>query len=156
MKILVYAHRLEVGGTQVNAIELATALRDLHGLEVVMFAQPGPMVRLIEEKGLCFLPAPDARFHPSLARMRALSDAVRREKPDLIHAWDWWQMSRRLLLRTFTDADSDGGIGHDDGTNPRVTKAIANNLWGSRTCCKSESGESPAGGTRCAAGRCSL
>lgn len=91
MKILVYAHRLEVGGTQVNAIELATALRDLHGLEVVMFAQPGPMVRLIEEKGLCFLPAPDARFHPSLARMRALRDAVRREKPDLIHAWDWWQ-----------------------------------------------------------------
>ena len=91
MKILVYAHRLEVGGTQLNAIELAAALRDLHGFEVVMFAQPGPMVRLIEEKSLRFLPAPDARFHPSPARMRALRDAVRREKPDLVHTWDWWQ-----------------------------------------------------------------
>lgn len=91
MKILVYAHRLEVGGTQVNAIELAAALRDLHGFKIVFFAQPGPMLRLIEEKGLRFLPAPDARFHPSLARMRVLRDVVRHEKPDLLHAWDWWQ-----------------------------------------------------------------
>lgn len=91
MKVLVYAHRLEVGGTQVNAIELAAALRDLHGFKIVFFAQPGPMVKLIEEKGLRFLPAPDARFHPSPARMRALRDMVRREKPDLLHTWDWWQ-----------------------------------------------------------------
>lgn len=91
MRVLVYAHRLEVGGTQVNAIELAAALRDLHGFEIVFFAQPGLMVKLIEEKGLRFLPAPDARFHPAPARMRALRDVVRREKPDLIHVWDWWQ-----------------------------------------------------------------
>jgi glycosyltransferase involved in cell wall biosynthesis len=91
MKILVYAHRLEVGGTQINAIELAAALRDLHGFEIVFFAQPGPMVKLVDEKGLRFLPAPDARFHPSPARMRALRDVVQREKPDLLHSWDWWQ-----------------------------------------------------------------
>lgn len=88
MKILVFAHRLEVGGTQVNAIELTAALRDLHGHEVVLFATPGPMVKLAEEKGLRFLPAPDARVHPSLARMHALRDAIRRECPDLIHVWD--------------------------------------------------------------------
>jgi glycosyltransferase involved in cell wall biosynthesis len=91
MKILVFAHRLEVGGTQQNAIELTAALRDLHGHEVVLFATPGPMVKLAEQKGLRFLPAPDARFHPSSARMRALRDAVRRERPDLLHVWDWWQ-----------------------------------------------------------------
>jgi L-malate glycosyltransferase len=91
MKILVFAHRLEVGGAQVNAIELTAALRDLHGHEVVLFATPGPMVRVAEEKGLRFLPAPDACVHPSLARMRALREAVRRERPDLIHVWDWPQ-----------------------------------------------------------------
>lgn len=91
MKVLVFAHRLELGGTQANAIELAAALRDMHGHEVVLFATPGPMSEVVRQKGLRFLGAPDARFHPSAARMRALRDAVRSERPDLIHAWDWWQ-----------------------------------------------------------------
>ena len=91
MKILVYAHRLELGGTQVNAIELAAALRDLHSHDVTLFATPGPMVNLVEEKGLRFLPAPEAWLHPSPVRMRALRGVVRSERPDLIHVWDWWQ-----------------------------------------------------------------
>lgn len=92
MKILIFAHRLEIGGTQTNAIELAAALRDLHGHEVVLFATPGPMVKLVEEKGIRFLPAPhDFSGYPSLARMRALRDVVKSERPDLLHVWDWWQ-----------------------------------------------------------------
>jgi L-malate glycosyltransferase len=91
MKILVYAHQLEIGGTQVNAIELTAALRDLYGYEVVLFATPGPMVKLVEEKGLRFLPAPEPRSHPSVARMTALRAAVRLERPDVLHVWDWWQ-----------------------------------------------------------------
>jgi glycosyltransferase involved in cell wall biosynthesis len=91
MKVLVFAHRLEIGGTQTNAIELAAALRDLHDFDVVVFATPGPMLHLVEEKGLRFLPAPDAFRHPSPARMRAVRRVVRQERPDLIHAWDWWQ-----------------------------------------------------------------
>lgn len=91
MKILVYAHRLEVGGTQVNAIELAASLRDNHGHDPVLFATPGPMVSLASEKGLRFRPAPEPGAHPSPARMRALRSTVRDEKPDLIHAWDWTQ-----------------------------------------------------------------
>lgn len=91
MKILVFAHRLEFGGTQVNGIDLAAAMRDMHGHEVVLFATTGPLVELAQEKGLRYTPAPDARFHPSPARMGALRDVVRRERPDLVHAWDWWQ-----------------------------------------------------------------
>jgi L-malate glycosyltransferase len=91
LKILVFAHRLELGGTQVNAIELAAALRDHHGFDVALFATPGPMVKLVEEKRLRFLSAPDACFHPSLERMRALRAAVRSERPDVLHVWDWWQ-----------------------------------------------------------------
>jgi glycosyltransferase involved in cell wall biosynthesis len=91
VKILVFAHQLEIGGTQTNAIELAAALRDVHGHEVVVFATPGPMVALIKDRRLSFIPAPNPRFHPSPARMRALREAVRSERPDLIHVWDWWQ-----------------------------------------------------------------
>ena len=91
MKILVFSHQLVMGGTVVNAVELATALRDLHGHDVVLFASPGPMVKLVREKKLRFLPGPDARFHPSLALMRALRNAVRSERPELLLAWDWWQ-----------------------------------------------------------------
>lgn len=91
MKILIFAHRLELGGTQTNAIDLAAGLRDRHGFKVVFHATPGPMQDVLSAKGLDLVPAPDARLHPSLARVRILRDLVRREKPDLIHAWDWWQ-----------------------------------------------------------------
>jgi L-malate glycosyltransferase len=91
MKTLVFAHRLQIGGTQVNAIELAARLRQAHGHEIVLFAAPGPMDRLIEEKGLRHRVAPDATYHPSLARMVALRRAIAAEKPDVLHVWDWWQ-----------------------------------------------------------------
>ncbi len=91
MKILVFAHRLEVGGTQANAIDLAAGMRDLHGCTTTLFATPGPMLKVAQDKGLRFVPAPDAYLHPSVARMRALRALVRCEKPDLVHAWDWWQ-----------------------------------------------------------------
>lgn len=91
MKLLVFGHRLEIGGTQTNAIELAAELRDRHGFDIVFHAAPGPMLSLIETRGLRFDPAPDVRFHPAPERVRALRTLVRRFRPDLIHAWDWWQ-----------------------------------------------------------------
>ncbi len=91
MKLLIFSHKLQFGGTQVNAIDLGAALRDLHGYEVVFFATPGPMAKVLHEKGLPLVAAPDPSRHPSPSRMSALRDAVRREKPDLIHVWDWFQ-----------------------------------------------------------------
>jgi L-malate glycosyltransferase len=91
VKFVVFAHRLEVGGTQVNAIELAAALRDFHGFEPVLFATTGPMVKLAQSKGLRFVAAPDAYRHPSPSRMAALRHLVNIERPVLVHAWDWWQ-----------------------------------------------------------------
>jgi L-malate glycosyltransferase len=49
------------------------------------------LIDTLPERGLRYLPAPDARFHPAVAIASALRHAVRRERPDLIHAWDWWQ-----------------------------------------------------------------
>ena len=91
MKILVFAHHLELGGTQTNAIELAAYLRDRHDHEVVLFATPGPAVQLAHDRGLRLVPAPMAHRHPSLARVRALRAAVEAERPDILHIWDWPQ-----------------------------------------------------------------
>jgi len=90
MKILVFLHELVLGGTTVNSIELAAALRDLHGHEVVFFATPGPMQQMVLDHGLRLIPAPVVRTHPSPARMRALRQAIRDEQPDLLHVWEIW------------------------------------------------------------------
>jgi L-malate glycosyltransferase len=105
MKVLVYAHRLAYSGTTVNAVELAASLRDMHGHDVILFATPGPMLDLVRERGLRYEPAPAAHMHPSPARMRALRQLMRRERPDVIHAWDWFQCvdafyAGHLMMRT--------------------------------------------------------
>lgn len=91
MKVLVFPHHLEIGGSQVNAIDLAAAVRDRHGHDVVFFATPGPARELIEARGMRLLTAPRPRTHPSWAMTRALHGAIRAEQPDLLHAWDWPQ-----------------------------------------------------------------
>ena len=40
MNVIVFARRLEVGGSQLNAVDLATGLRERHSLEVILFATP--------------------------------------------------------------------------------------------------------------------
>jgi glycosyltransferase involved in cell wall biosynthesis len=90
MRVLVFAHRLELGGTQTNAIDLSAALRS-RGHEVVLFATPGPALDLVRAAGLDFIEAPSADHHPSIRRGRALRRLVREFGPDVIHVWDWPQ-----------------------------------------------------------------
>jgi L-malate glycosyltransferase len=90
LKVLIYSHQLEIGGNQ-NAIDLAASLRDLHGYQVVFFATPGPNLHVVEEKRLRFVAAPAACAHPSPSRMWALRELVRQERPDLLHAWEYYQ-----------------------------------------------------------------
>jgi L-malate glycosyltransferase len=92
MKLVLSLHELALGGTTVNAIDLACALRDAHGHEVVIFASPGPMLGVLQRSGLRWLPAPTARAHPCLARMRALRKVVREELPQVLHVWDTWAL----------------------------------------------------------------
>lgn len=92
MKVLVFTHRLDLGGTQTNAIDLAASVRDRFGHDVVLFGTPGPAMKLATDRGLRVVPAPAARVRPSLKMMVALRDVVAAESPDLVHAWDWPQV----------------------------------------------------------------
>ncbi len=90
MRILSFAHHLEIGGSQVNAIDVATGLR-ARGHEVDVFATPGPAQRLLAERGIRLVPAPTPRGNPSPAVSRALARHLARERYDVVHAWDWPQ-----------------------------------------------------------------
>ncbi|ONH28980.1 glycosyltransferase family 4 protein [Pseudofrankia asymbiotica] len=97
MKILVYPHHLEIGGSQTNAIDLATRLRDGHGHEVVFFATPGPAANLLHERKIRLIPAPSAFRAPSARMVTGLVQVVRDQRPDVVHAWDWPQCINALV-----------------------------------------------------------
>ena len=92
MKLVLFLHELALGGTSINAIELAAKLRDALGYEVLIFAPPGPMLPIVERSGLRYVPAPEARVHPCLRRIRALRALVRTEHPDLVYVWETWAL----------------------------------------------------------------
>lgn len=91
MRVLVVAHRLEIGGTQVNAIDLAAAIAQKTDIEIVFAATPGPSSALAAVKQLHVHPLPDATRHPSWARVTALMRLADEVGPDLVHVWDWPQ-----------------------------------------------------------------
>lgn len=88
MRILVYPHDLDMGGSQMNAIELAAAVRDL-GHECVIYGRPGVLCERIEELGLEFIESPDPGKRPSARIVRDLRRLVRSRGFDVIHGYEW-------------------------------------------------------------------
>lgn len=88
MKILVYPHDLVVGGSQINAIDLARAVTDL-GHEAIIYSLPGPLERYIESKGLRYFPAHPLKYRPAPTRIWELVQLARRERIDVIHGYEW-------------------------------------------------------------------
>lgn len=96
MKVLMSLRQLVLGGTTVNAIELAAKLKATRGWDVVLFSAPGPLSMLAEQRGVRVIPAPDEARCPSVVLMKSLRAAVRRERPDVINAWEWCQSLEAL------------------------------------------------------------
>jgi len=88
VKILVYPHRLDVGGSQINAIELAGAVRD-RGHDVVVLAMRGPLRGMVADLGLPMWDVPWLRgTRPSLRVARLIASIVGDEGIDVVHAWE--------------------------------------------------------------------
>jgi glycosyltransferase involved in cell wall biosynthesis len=89
VKVLVYPPTLELGGSQLNAIDLAAALAGRGHEVAVVASRPGPLAELLAAKGLRLLSLdlPGMR-RPALRAALALARVVRREKPDLVHAYE--------------------------------------------------------------------
>lgn len=88
MRILVYPHDLAIGGSQINAIDLAAGAAAA-GHEVVVYGKPGPLTKYIEKRGLTFIPAHPHRYRPGLPRVLELARLATHERLDLIHAYEW-------------------------------------------------------------------
>jgi glycosyltransferase involved in cell wall biosynthesis len=88
LRVLVYPHAMEVGGSQLNAIELAAAVRE-RGHEVIVFGEDGPLVDVVDSVGLRRIPAPNVRRRPSPDTARRLRALVREHDLDIVHGYEW-------------------------------------------------------------------
>lgn len=88
MRILVYPHVMEIGGSQLNAVQLAGAVRDL-GHEVIVISEPGPLVERVRELGLEHVEIPRQRGLPSFMVSRRLLQLVRERRIDVVHGYEW-------------------------------------------------------------------
>lgn len=96
MRLLVGLHHLELGGSQLNALDFALAARD-SGHEVIAFAvyqdRPGPVADMARTAGLQIELVRDVEegnrlmpLRPTVARK--LTQLAKRERIDLVHAYE--------------------------------------------------------------------
>ncbi len=88
MKVLVYPHDMGMGGSQLNAIELAAAVRDL-GHEVTVYGRPGVLLSRVDELGLTFVESPAPRRRPSPPVVRHLRRLLVDGGYDVVHGYEW-------------------------------------------------------------------
>lgn len=89
MKVLVYPHAMEIGGSQLNAIEIAAAVRD-RGHDVLVVSGPGPLVETVRQLGLSHVPLdPRAKHRPSPRAAAQLMRLSRQHAIDVVHGYEW-------------------------------------------------------------------
>ena len=87
MKLLVYPHIMEIGGSQLNAIELARGVQE-QGHDVVVFAPDGELVPMVEQFGLEYIRSPDENKRPSLRNIKELNHIVAARSIDIVHGYE--------------------------------------------------------------------
>ncbi|MCJ1687945.1 glycosyltransferase [Rathayibacter sp. VKM Ac-2927] len=88
MRILTCLHTMEVGGSQINGIELAGRMAAL-GHEAVVYGPDGDLRPLVAELGLDWEEAPEKGPRLSFRSMARLRRLVHERRIDLIHAYEW-------------------------------------------------------------------
>lgn len=122
MRVLVYPHQLQMGGSQLNAIELAAQLqRDGH--DVAVFGHEGPLVERMTELGVEFVPSPRPHQRPDLRIADTLRRLVRRRRIDVIHAWEWPPILEAALASRGTPAATLGTV-MSMSVAPHIPKGI--------------------------------
>lgn len=88
MKVLFYPHSMEIGGSQLNALQLAGGVRK-RGHEVIVLSEPGPLVERVRRMGLEHIEIPERRRQPSGSVMRTIGRLVRKRGIDVVHGHEW-------------------------------------------------------------------
>lgn len=101
MKILIYPHTMELGGSQLNAIQLAKAIKK-RGHDVAVASRPGPLVAMVKEFDLKHHEIPLQGMQPSPAVAQSLIQIVKQQNIDLIHAHEWPPILEAYYGMSFT------------------------------------------------------
>ncbi len=88
MRLLVYPHDLSIGGSQINAIDLAAGAAAA-GHEVIVYGIPGPLVDYVAERGLRFIPARPLHYRPAPSRIAQIATIALQNRIDLVHTYEW-------------------------------------------------------------------
>lgn len=89
MKVLVYPHSTGIGGSQLNAVEIAAAVRD-RGHEVIVVSRSGPLTETIRRLGLPHVRLdPRAVRRPSRHAAAQLTWLAQRHGSDVVHGYEW-------------------------------------------------------------------
>jgi glycosyltransferase involved in cell wall biosynthesis len=99
MKVLLYPHSMEVGGSQLNAVQLAGAIRD-RGHEVIVLSEAGPLVERVKKMALEHVELPLHRGRPSPKVVRMISHLVRQRDIDVVHGHEWPPIIEAFLGQT--------------------------------------------------------
>lgn len=100
---MVYPHDLAIGGSQINAIEIAGAVRDL-GHEVIVVGEPGALTARVVAEGMEFVALPPPRLRPSPSTVRRLRELVQERRIDVAHGYEWPPAIHLSLATTGTNA----------------------------------------------------
>ena len=88
MRILVYPHSMELGGSQLNAVELAgAAVR--RGHEVTVLGEAGPLVDRLAPLEVEHVEVTRSRLRPSPAVLAQLCGLVRDRDVAVVHGYEW-------------------------------------------------------------------
>ncbi len=101
MKVLLYPHSMEVGGSQLNAIQLAGAIRD-RGHEVIVLSEDGPLVERVRKMALEHIELPQHRGRPSPKVVRMIGHLIRQRHIDVVHGHEWPPIIEAFLARGVT------------------------------------------------------
>src|SRR3954454_4653462 len=88
LRTVVCPHSMELGGSQLNAIELAAAMQQ-RGHEVAVYSCPGELLNRVHELGVEHIPATRSRIQPGPARSRDLLRLIHERDLDVVHGYEW-------------------------------------------------------------------
>ncbi len=88
VRVLVYPHAMELGGSQLNAVELAAAVQGL-GHDVTVYSDPGSLVGYAQSRGLEVLTRRRSPLCPSPERVRDLRLLATRRSVQILHGYEW-------------------------------------------------------------------
>lgn len=87
LRVVVAVHQLDLGGSQTNAVDLASGVRDA-GHEVVVAGPDGPLVDVVRRRGLPYEHIDLDRLDRAGPAYRRLVEVTRAVRPDLLHTYE--------------------------------------------------------------------